>query len=1194
MKSNKPYSILAAVLSLLFGLCLGNIALADDTDIYVNTKSITASEPIIMFTLDYNSNLGSNVCNFAKSLADSSPPDYAGIAAACNSTSNSSSTTGGWTSDFVANYLSQADITQQSSNNSSQYSISLFTMMRGALRAAMAGLDSVKVGLIVNHDDNCNPAGAGPSETGCSNGAYILMGAKSIDPSDINYKANINEFFNKLSWIPEPKGNFSHKYQGKEMYFELFRYLTGQGVYNGHVGYKDFGNTDATDNLNGTDATGAANLESPDYSAIAWDTTVESSGNYISPLLNATDCTKIYAVNFAFGNNNSDSESDTDLTKDFSAGGMIQSSAFTSNSPTYDNLIAQLHKLDLADGSLGTAPAIAGTQNVTSYFVVKNVNTTTNGWAASGGTGNAIELGTDPTSLVNKLKNIFSQILSVSTTFVSASVPVNVFNRADYLDDVYMALFEAQKGGLPRWIGNLKKLKLMQDSNLNWYIGDVNKNPAFGADGRINYNALTYWTDSAGFDVVATYTKDEISGFDGRSINRGGAGQQIPGFLNDTPTLANPTTPNSTDRTMYLEPTGYTNGDSTNVNNALVAFNADTTNAAANAKNWWNDLNTNGIASSGTTLNNSAWAYDSSGNLITDYTLASTAQKNEAINILKWARGMDVMNEDADNSSTDSRPWLMDDPIHSRPLAINYGGSATNPDVRIIITGNDGFVHMFQNTDSSGNESGLENWAFIPRYALRILERLKNDNAGSPLHPYGVDGAPVAYTYDANQDGNIDFTTPGDKAYVYFGMRRGGRYYYGLDVTNPDSPKMLWSISNNSPGFSELGLTFSTPKLAYLTYKDSSGTTNTLHPVLIFGGGYDTNKDYRSNSVGSDDTGVGHMGTAIYIVDALNGSLIWKGDYGSTSGYYNNPPYVEYRSSDMTDSIPSEVTALDSDGDGSVDRLYVGDTGGHIFRVDLAGSDRTQWTVRTLANLGRHINGASKYDDRRFFHAIDVVQTRYAGKDFDAVLVGSGDRANPLDLNIGTKITQNYFYMIKDFDTVSGTTGKNPAYPYLQGSLADLSNNCMQTGTCQSSTVTALNNDGWKIQLTQTIGEKVLSRPITINGIVFFTTYLPPSAAAIASSCDPLEGNGSIYGVNLQDATAVYNWDKTNTTTDSAGNVVELGTTDRYMHSGDGIPADVIVVRKGGENQAILPGQNYTQNVSSNSGYKTFWYTDGE
>ena len=32
------------------------------------------------------------------------------------------------------------------------------------------------------------------------------------------------------------------------------------------------------------------------------------------------------------------------------------------------------------------------------------------------------------------------------------------------------------------------------------------------------------------------------------------------------------------------------------------------------------------------------------------------------------------------------------------------------------------------------------------------------------------------------------------KAILIFGLRRGGNYYYALDVTNPTVPKYLWRI----------------------------------------------------------------------------------------------------------------------------------------------------------------------------------------------------------------------------------------------------------------------------------------------------------------------------------------------------------------------------------------------------------------
>lgn len=1185
MKTNTLRTLLSGALLALFCLTAVQPALADDTDIYINNTS-TGSEPLVMFTLDWRSNLGSTICNFSTSTTD-----YSGIASACGTVSN------GWTASFVENYFTASDLSDQK--------ITFFELLRAVLRETMAPLDGVKVGLMLDHNQTCKPNVSGPTASGCSNGAYILSGFKSMDASDSN--GNKASFYNLLSSIPEPGGSSAHPFQGKELYFELFRYLTGQEVYNGHLGWEDFGNTNTSNNLDGEPT-----LESPDYSAISWDalgtenietdsTTgkalLDSSGNpidildgnghptYVSPLTSGMTCAKIYVINIMFQVSQNEDDSDSAISASKANEGM-NGLVLSGKTSGFDTVINWMYKNDLADGTYGTAPDISGNQNVTSYFLTNKVDTTTNGYATAGGTGNAIALGSDPASLANTFKNLFSQILSVSTTFVSASVPVNVFNRADYLNDVYLALFQADQNANPFWTGNLKKLMLQQDSTGAWYIGDVNGKPAFAADGRINYDALTFWTDPTGWDVLkADPTKNEISGYDGRSVDRGGAGEQMPGFLSGSVGLQNS---DSGARQVFTEPSSYTNGtDAT-----LMPLDATTTNAS----NLWNELNANGIDSSGTTPNNTTWSS------ATSYSTASSSDQTEAFNILKWARGMDALDANSNGSTIDTRPWMMADPIHSTPLTINYGANASgysvnNPDVRIIITGNDGFVHMVQNTDNTGAESGKEDWAFIPRYGLRILDRLMHDglDSTSVLHPYGVDGAPVAYVYDKNHDGNI-IPADGDKVILYFGMRRGGRAYYALDITNPDDPKMLWSINNNTTNFSQLGLTFSTPKVANMSYA-IGGVTYTNQPVLIFGGGYDTNKDKRTNSDGTDDS----MGNAIFIVNALNGSLVWKAVQGTTTGPSGNPAI--YDNQELTDSIPSNVTALDSNGDGNIDRLYVGDTGGQVFRADLAGTDRSKWTLHVFASIGRHDQNG-KNNDRRFFHAPDVVQTRDSNGPYDAVLIGSGDRANPLDESIGSKIPVNYFYMFKDRDTTSGTTSfVTPLYTMSSSTststsisnaqLADLTNDCMQTGSCSSTTQAALNSYGWEMQMVQAVGEKVLSRPITINGVVYFTTYLPPDTTS-TGTCSPSEGTGLKYAVNLQDATAAYNWDLTNSTTDATGNIIDLGSTDRFSPTGVGIPSDIISIRKSGSIQVLTPGDNYLLQVKGNTGYKTFWYTENE
>lgn len=1139
------------LMQILSGVILGmslttaSLVRADDTDIYINSTSATASQPMVMFSLDWRPNLASTICNnlpTSPALDPANPTDQQTVATHC-----------GWPDpSFVANF-SAVDL--------SDGVVNYFELLRAVLKQVLGTLDSVKVGIMMNHNNNCtgNPT-SGPTLTGCSNGGYILSGLNSIYTGDTN--GNKAAFNAKLAKIPLPQGNASHSYQGKELFFELFRYLTGQGIYNGHLGWKDYGNTGASNNLNGTPS-----LESPDNSAIAWDTSIENGANYITPLANAAACTKIFTINIMFQVSNQESDSDSAISASKASGGM-NGLVLSGNSNTFNSVLNWLYNNDLADGTYGTCPNINGKQNVTSYFLVSSPNTTTNGYATAGGTGAAITLGSDPTTMANAIRNIFNQILSVSTTFVSASVPVNVFNRTDYLNDVYIALFQAEKNGKPQWVGNLKKLELQQDAQFNWFIGDVNGKPAFASDGKLNFDDLTYWTNPAGYDVVAADTAvGEISGFDGRSVNRGGAAQQINGFLSGSPGINNS---DSGARQLFTEPAAYTNGTAT----ALATFDA----TAANAASWWSYLNANGVYSTGTTFNATTWS------TATSYATATSAEQTEALNILKFARGIDVTDQNANGSVTDSRPWLMGDPIHARPLAINYGAttgySVANPNIRIIVGGNDGFLHMFTNTDTSGAQYGKETWAFMPYAVMNIQERLKTNTPGSPVSPYGIDGESTVYTYDANQDGTLK-ATDGDKVYVYSGLRRGGRHLYALDISNPDNPKMLWHISNATPGFSELGLTFSTPTIIHISYD-----SNVKVPALIFAGGYDTNKDTRSDALGTNDS----MGRGIFIVDATTGALIWKAVAGGATG---NISTTEYDHALLLDSIPAKVTTLDSNNAGAIDRFYVGDTGGVIWRGDLAGTNRTNWKLTQFASVGRHLSGATKTQDVRYFHAVDIAQTLDSSGPYDAVAAGTGDRANPLDKAISsTNIPANWFFMFKDRNTISGSPSSSTI---LASDVADLSNNCFQNVglTCTSTQTNALVY-GWKIALNQATGEKDLSAPSILNGTIYFSTYLPPTTIN-GSTCGPSEGKSSEYAVNLQNSSAVFNYNQSNSVTDSSGQVIDIQSGDRYIYNGSGIASDVVIITKintsTGNTDILKCSHNGScTSIGTTKGKRTFWY----
>ncbi|MBT8147605.1 MAG: hypothetical protein KJN90_12180, partial [Gammaproteobacteria bacterium] len=842
-------------------------SIADDTDIYINAAPPDGAAPMVFLSLDYRPNLGATICT------EVSPQDSSGQ---------------------CGTLLGEA----YPNLDTGPGKVTLFDGMRAVFKTVFDELDNIQVAFMMSHDDSCSgsDSGGGPGVTDCSNGGFFLKGLKSFDSTDSNgAKADM---LAALAAVPVPQGNVSHPYQGQELYFELFRYLTGQDWHNAHAGWTDYG-TNKSQNL------------PVDNPLAAWDSSIESGSSYATPFTNSNDfeCARIYAINTMFQVSNQDIDNKDEIKASISSGGM----GITINNPDFDDVIAFMRDTDLAphdNDQIGHNdwPDVDGNQNLTSYFIAAQVNNTTNGYASAGGTFSAIPL-TDPAALLADLRNIFKEILSISTTFVAASVPVNVFNRSDIVDNVFIAQFKVDPDGRANWNGNLKKLKLLESTDAlgsqTLSVVDATNTDAIAADGRISVNALTYWTDAASLPPPVD---EEIDGKDGRSIARGGAGQKIPGFLGGAYSIGDNNGANS--RTLYTEPASGT-----------TLLDLGVTNAAS---------------------------------LQSDLGSASVA---DAEDLIRWARGQDVDDLDADGDVAEARPWLLGAPLHSRPLPLNYGArgsyTATNPDIRIFMGSEDGMMHMFRNTTAGGADSGVEDWAFMPRSVMDKMDVLRTNAPGA--HPYTVDGAPAAYVADGNGNGTID---GGDSAYLYFGLRRGGKAYYALNVTNPDNPSMLWSI-DKSGDFAELGMTFSSPRVGKVKFGASST------PVIIFGGGYDENKD--------DDDDDDSEGNAIYVVNAINGSLIWKATYGATTG---NVSASEYNHSGMVDSIPSDMAALATNSDGNIDRLYVGDTGGTIWRVDLpegTTDNRNNWFVSELANLGRDDIDDHDDEDRRFFHRPDFV-----------------------------------------------------------------------------------------------------------------------------------------------------------------------------------------------------------------------------
>jgi type IV pilus assembly protein PilY1 len=497
--------------------------------------------------------------------------------------------------------------------------------------------------------------------------------------------------------------------------------------------------------------------------------------------------------------------------------------------------------------------------------------------------------------------------------------------------------------------------------------------------------------------------------------------------------------------------------------------------------------------------------------------------------LLEWARGYDVKDENADSSTTDSR-YYIGDPLHSKPAIVTYGGTSEAPDSVIYFGTNEGFLHGIE------TDSGDEVFSFIP---LELLPNLKPqfDNIPGADKIYGLDGAISVWKNDINRNGAVDGD---DHVYLYAGMRRGGSSYYALNVTNKNAPVYKWQIDGGpggTTGFEELGETWSQPVVANISY---GGTTK---KVLVFGGGYDNSQDDKLTRTADS------IGRALYIVDAENGDLLWRGvSEDSTVNGIETEVF-----SDMVYSIPATPKVIDIDGDGNSDQIYVGDMGGRIWRFDIIQSSSTlKLDGGIIADLGT--DGVMS-DTRRFYHTPDVSLSRVNAELVVNIAIGSGYQAHPLDTTIDDR-----FYLIRypyayRGDGIYGIKNKKPndagegyvdTYsPIDEDNLYNATMNLIGEGTDDqvSAAQQALAGaSGWYIEMEQN-GEKVLGSSVTFDNKVLFASYLPGTAS---TGCSPHIGAGVFWAVNLWDATPVEDFDDDDT---------QLSKPDRTkMIPGAGLP----------------------------------------
>jgi type IV pilus assembly protein PilY1 len=420
------------------------------------------------------------------------------------------------------------------------------------------------------------------------------------------------------------------------------------------------------------------------------------------------------------------------------------------------------------------------------------------------------------------------------------------------------------------------------------------------------------------------------------------------------------------------------------------------------------------------------------------------SSNQDRLDLINHMRGVDAYDVNRNGNKTETRDWFLGDIFHSNAVIVGSpsstfvdtgfsgpGGFYQNNKNRtkvIIVGANDGMLHAF---DAA---TGDEKWAFIPKSLLTSLKSMKS------AHTYYVDGTPKVADVWFDYDGTNTKAANEWRTVLVCGLKQGGKSYFALDVTDTLNPKYLWEFPNPSdPNYStilsRLGQSWSDPALGRVKVNGYEKW------VAFIGGGFNA----------SDN-----VGCALYVVDLRTGIPIKE--FYKVIDKMNHP-------------MPAPPTAVDTNGDGYINKVYIGDLHGQMWVFDVSDNNPANWKATMLFQ-------ASDSPQRQFYYqpAVAFDKSRNLW-----VYFGTADDSNPTDISGPTQ----RLYAIKD-DGLGN-------YPRKEGDLKDVTSN--------PSSFDPVSGKGWFIGLAKTDKslESVLAKAVVFNNLVYFSTY---TAIKDTSSCD--------------------------------------------------------------------------------------------
>ncbi|MCX5848938.1 MAG: PilC/PilY family type IV pilus protein [Deltaproteobacteria bacterium] len=451
----------------------------------------------------------------------------------------------------------------------------------------------------------------------------------------------------------------------------------------------------------------------------------------------------------------------------------------------------------------------------------------------------------------------------------------------------------------------------------------------------------------------------------------------------------------------------------------------------------------------------------------------------------------------------------------------------------ILVGGNDGQLHAFKTGDISGRSDtthgGSEAWSFIPPNFISSLQYIAHTahpaksviNTSTTLsHKYFIDGPTSAsdvwfqngdsgsaklagnwYTYLITAEGRggnqnqwsryascicpstaTSCTTSGTTpAYALsYSASTYNNYcgYYVLDITDTLNPIFKWNLGGGSSISSTDGPYLGDPWSKMFIGRVS--INNAEKWVGFIGGGYSGTSGSACTSSSCADT----SGKGFFVVDLSNGMILWR--YTRA----NNTTYMNY-------DLAGNPVAVDSDGDGYLDTVYIGDSNANVWRMKLClKSDGTSCnTTSSPGWSGSLLFRNTSTTNKQAIYTEPAVVKASTGDTW--IYFGTGDKTAPKYPS-----SADSFYALKDNDR--STT-------YTSGNLRNI--------TTSTYTDTDTSEGGWYINLAP--GEKVLGAPVVYNKNLYFTTYVASDCSSKIYEINYITGAGTLNGNNRSEDTTV-------------------------------------------------------------------------